>query len=105
MTTFDITANSSAKIDFAPESTEAEVIQNVRTLLATIRNTVPYARTMGMNPVYIDDPSEIAKARITADIIEVMRSHEPRVKVIEVKFKAEPDEGKLTPIARVTLNV
>lgn len=104
MTTLEVTANKKPQIDFAPSTVEAEVLQNIATLLGTIRYTVPYDRTIGMNPTYLDDPTPATRARVTADIIDVLRTHEPRAKVIEVLFNEDQATGNLIPTARVTVN-
>lgn len=104
MTTVDISSAMIDQINFAPSSVEAEVMQNVATLLSTIRSTVPYDRTLGLNPIYLDDPTPAARARVTADVIEVIRRHEPRATVVQVLFKEDQAEGYLMPTVRVTVN-
>lgn len=88
-------------IDFNPGSVEAEVLQNVATILATTRFSAPYARTLGLNPEYLDDPMPVARARAMADIIEAINRNEPRCKVIDVTFTEDGAEGILRPRVRV----
>ena len=48
MTEYEITADASS-INFAPASTTAEIIQNVRTILATRKGDVPLDREFGLS--------------------------------------------------------
>lgn len=103
MTTFNITPRA-APINFAPATVTEEVLQNVATLLSTLRYTVPYDRLLGLNPEYLDDPTPVTRARLTADIIEAIQKYEPRAKVIEVTFKEDQAEGILIPTVRADVN-
>lgn len=99
MTTLEITPRA-APVNFAPATVEEEVLQNVGTLLDTLRYTVPYDRLLGINPEYLDEPTPITRARLTADIIEAIERYEPRFKVILVDFKEDQAEGILIPTVR-----
>lgn len=103
MTTLNITPRA-APVNFAPSSVAEEVLQNVATLLDTLRYTVPYDRLLGINPEYLDDPTPVTRARLTADIIEAIQKYEPRAKVIEVTFNEDQGEGILVPTVRVDVN-
>lgn len=91
-------------IDFAPASVREEVIQNVSVLLSTMRYTVPYARGLGVNPEYLDDPMPAARARAVADITSTIHRYEPRCRVESVAFDVDPKEGVLIPRVRVSIN-
>lgn len=88
-------------VDFAPASVTEEILQNVATILATVRYTVPYDRQFGINPEYLDDPMPVAQARATADIIDAIRRFEPRCMVESVTFERDGMEGTMRPIVRV----
>lgn len=93
------------EINFGPATVREEVLQNVATLLTTIKYSVPYDRALGIDPVYLDDPTPVTRARLTANIIATLRKHEPRATVVSINFKEDPLEGRLIPIARVAVNV
>lgn len=103
MTTFNITPRT-VPINFAPGSVTEEVLQNVATLLSTLRYTVPYDRLIGVNPDYLDDPTPVTRARLTADIIDAIQKYEPRAEVIELTFEEDQAEGILIPTVRVDVN-
>ncbi len=104
MTTTEVTPNSRPLINFAPGNVVDEVLQNVATLLSTIRYTVPYDRELGITPDYLDDPTPLTRARLTADVIDLLRRREPRAKVIEVTFDEDQGEGYLIPKVKVTVD-
>lgn len=49
--------NLSQPISFAPGTVAAEVLQNVRTILATRKGTVPLDRDFGLEWEHVDKPS------------------------------------------------
>lgn len=93
-----------APIDFLPATVEAEVLQNVATILATPIFSVPFARRLGLNPEYLDDPAPVAQARAVADITEAIHRNEPRCRVTSVSFEADEAAGFLRPRVRVRIN-
>lgn len=90
-------------VDFAPSTVEEEIIQNVATILSTLRYTVPFDRGFGVNPTYLDDPMPAGRARVTADVIRAIQRYEPRCKVESVVFDADQGEGVLIPKVRVSI--
>ena len=79
-----------------------EVLQNVRVILTTIAGTVPMDRAFGLDTSSVDEPIELAQARMTPVIIDAIRQFEPRAEVVKVSYEhAEP--GVLVP--RVELRV
>lgn len=78
-----------------------EIVQNVRIILSTMQGTAPLARNLGLDPTIIDEPIQVAKARLTSEIISVLSEHEPRVIVMEVSFREDHLSGKLVPIVHI----
>ena len=103
MTTIEVTPRA-APINFAPATVAEEVIQNVATILATVRYTVPYDRELGINPEYLDDPMPMARARATADVISAIRQYEPRCEIVSVDFIEDQLEGTMKPVVKVAIN-
>lgn len=85
-----------------------EVLQNVQTILATVRGTVPLDRTFGIDDTMIDRPEPVAQAQLTGAVIEAIERWEPRVKVVRVTWveldKTETADGRLVPRVRVKIN-
>lgn len=92
------------RINFSPSSTVEEVIQNVGTLLATVRYSVPFDREFGLNPEYLDDPSIVSRSKLIADIVEKINKYEPRATVLSVDFEEDGEQGTLKPTVKVDIN-
>ena len=93
-------------IDFAPESVEAEVMQNVRTILATRRGTVPLDRALGISWDHLDAPLPVAKIHTMSDVIDALRAYEPRAVIENVEILSDTEasiEGALR--VRVTFSM
>jgi phage baseplate assembly protein W len=99
---FDVTARRE-QIDFAPANAVTEIIQNVRTILATTKYSVPLDRLFGVDAVMIDKPMPKAIAVLQAEIITAVRRYEPRCRVTKVGFDGDMD-GKLIPRVRIKID-
>ena len=86
-------------INWNPTPVE-EVVQNVRTLLATAPGTVPLSRAMGTPQDTLDTPESTAGARLQADVVRAVKTYEPRVKVKRVRLTATAD-GVLSATAEL----
>ena len=94
-------------VDFNPDSTAAEVLQNVRTIISTRRGTVPLDRDFGLSWTYIDKPLPLAKMYLKAEIINAVQVYEPRAAVTDVEFddsQTDAMDGILNPIVKVRLD-
>ena len=101
----DVSAGMSG-INFSPQSTAEEVIQNVRCILATRKGSVPFDRTFGVSWGMLDKPLPVAKAMMIAAVVEAVQEYEPRAEVRGVRFDADADaamEGRLNPIVTIEI--
>lgn len=83
-----------------------EIIQNVRTILSTVRGTVPLDRDFGVSATMLDRPLPEAMAVLTSEYVREVERREPRVRVVSVDFKAPVDsgaDGALFPVVRVQI--
>ncbi|MGM9562128.1 MAG: hypothetical protein ACI3WT_07790 [Phascolarctobacterium sp.] len=90
-------------VDFAPASEYTEIIQNVRCIMCTIKQSVPLDRDMGIDAAYVDKPMAIAQAMLADEIISAIQKYEPRVTVSSIDFTATVN-GQLIPKVQVTIN-
>lgn len=90
------------KINLAPESIEAEVIQNVRMIITTVKGTVPLFRDFGLDSTIIDASTLMAQAKISTEIIRQVRKYEPRAKITSIKYEV-PEIGHFRPILTVAV--
>ncbi len=99
----DITAEL-GKINFSPGSETEEILQNVRTILTTLKKTVPMDREFGINGNVIDLPIATAQAKITSEIVAAVAKYEPRASVVSVSYKGKETDGIVKPTVKVRLN-
>jgi phage baseplate assembly protein W len=90
--------------EFAPESVEKEIIQNVRHLLATPEMTVIFNREFGLNFSNLDKPLNIVKTRLIIDINKKIRRYEPRAIIEDIEFQGDAETGYINPIVRISTN-
>lgn len=94
------------KINFAPATVAEEVVQNVRTIIATQVGTVPLFRDFGVSWDGIDRPLPVAKALVRAAVIDAVQTYEPRAVVDSVEWDAgtgDAMEGLLHPVVTISL--
>ena len=82
-------------IDFAPASLLAEIVQNIRTLLRTVKGSVPLDRAFGMSGNGLDDPLPVARALISREIVDAVARYEPRAEVVRVECETDELRGSL----------
>ncbi|GHV50450.1 hypothetical protein FACS1894216_02680 [Synergistales bacterium] len=101
---YRVSANDGSAINFAPSSVTEEVLQNVRTLIMTMKYSVPLDRELGIDASYIDRPAPDAMARLRVQIAETITRYEPRAKVRVIEFKRYEDEalaGRFYPVLEI----
>ena len=99
--TFDIVAGS-INVNLAPKTKLEEILQNLQTIISTVRGSVPLDRAFGIDPDIVDRPILEAQARITDEILRAVREYEPRARINNVGFAGNPD-GRLIPKINVTI--
>ena len=91
--------NSKAEINFAPSERE-EIIQNVRTIITTMKKSIPMFREFGMDKI-LDQPVNIVQARITSQVADAIKRYEPRAKLISIDYNGIIIDGELNPIITI----
>lgn len=76
-------------MDWAPSTTEAEVLQCVRSLLATPQGMQPMARALGCPTSALDSPTPAARARIASNLAAQLRLYESRAAVARITVTAD----------------
>lgn len=103
MADYTVTDNPRA-IVFAPATVADEIVQNVRTILATRRGSVPLDRAFGISWDMLDEPMAVSRMRMMADITDAIRRYEPRATVRGVTF-AQTDADAFDGIPRPVVTV
>lgn len=101
---YELRQDSLDEIDFAPSSTLKEILQNVKTVLTTVKGSVPLDRAFGLTPEGIlDAPIPVAQTKLMGEIVDALRDYEPRVSVKSVSFDGDGLDGKLIPTVKVAI--
>ena len=82
------------EISFLNESEQkADILRCLNVLYSTPLGTVALDREFGLDWSVLDLPLEMAKGRLTIEIIEKTRKYEPRVEVVKFCFDTQLVEG------------
>ena len=98
-----VNANKQPALDFAPGLVAEEVLQNVRTIITTIKGSIPLDREFGIDGEVVDLPINVAKAKMTNEIFRAIRIYEPRAVIESISFDGELS-GRLLPTVEVSIN-
>lgn len=99
---YEVSVKDPEIIDIAPKNDVNEILQNVRTILATTKGTIPLDREFGIDGSVIDMPTMQAQACLTNEIFQAIRRYEPRVSIDNITFDGEIS-GKLIPKVVITI--
>lgn len=98
------TVTLDGSVDFAPSSTTAEILQNVRTILNTRLGTVPLARDFGISWDAVDRPLNVARTIMQGVVIDAIMEFEPRAQVEAVTFDGNGMDGVLKPTVIISID-
>lgn len=96
----DVTQEIGA-VDFAPSSRTAEILQNVRTILMTLKKSVPMDREFGISGGILDLPVATAQAKFTSEIVAAVSKYEPRAQVLKISYQGDGADGVLKTTVKV----
>ena len=99
----DVTAEI-GPVNFAPATELEEILQNVRTIITTLKKTVPMDREFGINGEMVDLPIAAAQAKLTGEIVAAVNKYEPRASVVSVSYEGQEVEGKVITKVRIRVN-
>lgn len=93
-----------AEVNFSPPDEATEIIQNVKTILSTLKGTVPMDREFGISGEIIDLPISAAQAQMTAEIVDAVNKYEPRAQVVSVNYEDTETDGNVVAKVRLKIN-
>ena len=82
-------------INLMPASELEEIFQNVRTIVTTIKGTVPLDRELGISANILDAPIN-QQSRLVGEIAEAIERFEPRARLRRIEFTGN-ENGELNP--------
>ena len=97
-----LAANQKPAIDLAPKTTVEEVLQNVRTIISTIKYEIPLDRGFGIDGDVIDMPMQQEQAKLTQEIFRAVRQYESRAIIESISFTGDAS-GKMVPKVEVSI--
>lgn len=98
---YTLTVNP-AEINFRPSSVIEEIFQNVTTIVATAKFSVPLFRSFGIDAIFLDEPTPLIKSKLVAEVIEKVEYFEPRVIVEEIIINTNED-GRMIPTLKISI--
>ena len=78
-----------------PASELEEIYQNVRTIVTTVKGTVPLDRELGISANILDAPMN-QQSRLIAEVAEAIEKFEPRARLRRIEFTGN-ENGELNP--------
>ena len=88
-------SNAATPIKIMPATELEEIIQNVRTIISTLKGSVPMDRAFGVNGALLDEPISATQAKMTAEIAASIKKFEPRARLAGVSYGGELSDGEL----------
>ena len=76
-------------VNFAPSTEVEEVIQNVRTIINTVKQSVPLDRSFGIDGDVVDKPMPVAEAQLANEIFTAVKRYEPRARIENIRCKSD----------------
>ena len=98
----ELSGASLTSVSFAPATEIEEIVQNVKTVLATPVYSVVMDRAFGIEAA-VDRPAPVAMELLRAAYVTAINKYEPRAKVQSVTFTGDSN-GKLVPTVRIEVN-
>lgn len=77
------------QINFAPQTLEQEIAQNIITIFTTAKFSVPLDRDFGLDATLLDMPQNTAKALLASEIVSAIETFEPRVRITHIDFQGD----------------
>ena len=90
-------------VEIMPESTEDEIVQNIKTIVSTTLGECPMCRDVGINPEAKHRPQSVAEVLLTRDIFMAMQDQEIRAELRNVEFGDMEEWGVLAPVLEVDI--
>lgn len=101
---YTVNVGKKPELSLIPETAEQEIIQNLYTLLNTVKGEVPLYRDFGINFTEIRSmPLPMAETALVSEIYDAIEKFEPRAKILNIEIEAEPLSGKLIPVLEVDI--
>lgn len=103
---YTVSATDLGHVRFNEIETINAVLQNIAVILSTPKGSVPLYRDFGLDWKHLDKPINVVKVLMVSEVREAIERWEPRAKVLEVSFSADPAHpGTLIPTVEVEISL
>ena len=97
-------AATNDEIKIMPSNVLEEIMQNVKMIISTAKETVPLDREFGIRATVLDKPIATAQALLSSEIVAAVNRFEPRAKVKKIIYQGKEKDGILEPTVRIEVN-
>ena len=91
-------------VEIMPETTEDEIVQNLKTIISTTLGEAPMCRAVGVSPEAMHRSQNVAQVLLTRDIFTAIQDQETRAELRNVEFQDMEEWGVMAPVLEVELN-
>jgi len=102
MREYDLLITPYGAIKFNPDTLAEEILQNVYTIITTLKFSVPLDREFGISAAVLDMPLNKSQAALKSEIVQAVRKFEPRARITSIYFDSTMD-GKLFTRLKVAI--
>jgi len=96
------TKESIETITLNESNTALSIVQNIKLILQTRKQSIPLFRDFGLPGNFIDKPLNVARPIVILEITEAIEKFEPRATIIDITFEIDESvPGMLIPILEV----
>lgn len=79
-------SSKQGKINYAPQNTLEEIVENVKMILRVFKEEQPLNRDFALNSDFIDKNINIVENEIASHLIDIFYKYEKRVKLKQVEI-------------------
>jgi len=104
MAEYEVSFTSGFTIDFSATG-DAEILQNVAMILASVAYSCPMARAFAWDGSLLDRPMNIVTNLLASRLMSAITAYESRAEVVSVTFEGDADgiSGLLKPTVKVRI--
>lgn len=90
-------------VEIMPETTEDEIVQNLKTIVSTTLGEAPMCRDVGVSSESKHRSQNVAEVLLTRDIYTAIREQETRADLRNVEYKDMEEWGVIAPVLEVEM--
>lgn len=88
-------------INLSPENEHEEIVQNVALILASVQNSIPMLRDVGIPGENMGRPLPVVENLLVGHIYDQVEKNEPRAQIQGITFEVDHEDGNTIPIVTI----